>query len=177
MGKHCFEVLGPLPFNEHTRSRFRSGRLARSWATEFPQLFDASDLQRALNQSHNHFAEWAAAIHLYQTLGHLSIQKYEFPVASKARAPMVTDILGASTAQWLWSRQGRRRVQCPDLLVYTADSSEVYFCEVKGPGDRLRERQIEFFQELVARTGLGVKLLTFAPTAAAGGGESVGWSG
>jgi hypothetical protein len=45
-------------------------------------------------------------------------------------------------------------VQSPDLLVYTRDLSSFSFAEVKGPGDRLSEKQIQShisFARLLAR--------------------------
>jgi hypothetical protein len=33
-------------------------------------------------------------------------------------------------------------VQCPDLLTYSPDYSDWFFCEVKGPGDRLQKSQL-----------------------------------
>lgn len=161
MPKHGFEVFGPFAYRADLRSLFRQGELARSWSEQFPKLFSTQDLQRAIRQPDNHFVEWAAAVHLHQRWGYLSVQKYEFPVASAAKAPTVAAVLGEDIREWLHARQKLRVVQCPDLLVYSADLSDVYFCEVKGPGDRIREPQVRFFEELQARTGRIVKVLQF----------------
>lgn len=43
--------------------------------------------------------------------------------------------------------------QCPDLLVYAPDRSDWFFVEVKGPRDRLRPKQRDYFDELTSVTG------------------------
>lgn len=156
-----FEQLESLTYDPEQRSGFRAGDLARSWAQEFPFLFSAPDLERALNQPPHHYFEWAAAVHLFRSRGHLSVMECEFPNAGLPKGAVVQRLLGPEVADWLQSRQSQRVVQCPDLLVHSPDMADAYFCEVKGPTDRLRRSQVEFFQTLRARTGKAVKVLRF----------------
>jgi hypothetical protein len=64
--------------------------------------------------------------------------------------------LGASELLEFFDSQGKAgfgRRQAPDLLVYAPDLSEFYFCEVKGPKDRLRPVQIEYFRAMAKAAG------------------------
>jgi len=51
--------------------------------------------------------------------------------------------------------------QCPDLLVYSPDYSDWFFCEVKGPKDRIREPQRLFFEELFKVSGKEISIVKF----------------
>ena len=135
--------------------------LVRAWAKAYPRLFWPHDVQQALAQPHNHYFEWLAAVVLFHLHGYLSLQKYEFPRASKEKAPVLKKLLGKDTCAWLYQRQASRSVQCPDLLAYSCNGSNVFFCEVKGPRDFVRPKQEAFFDELSRRTGLAVRLLVF----------------
>ena len=53
------------------------------------------------------------------------------------------------------------RAQAPDLLMYAEDLSDWFFCEVKGPGDRLRDEQVRKFELLANMTSKPVRLLEF----------------
>ena len=43
--------LGTFPFSVDQRERFRQGELWRSWAEQYPMLFDADDQKLALGQA------------------------------------------------------------------------------------------------------------------------------
>jgi len=58
-------------------------------------------------------------------------------------------------------RSRRSHVQCPDLLVYAADLSDWYFCEVKADSDSLRQEQLDFFEKLAKASGRPVALMKF----------------
>ena len=47
------------------------------------------------------------------------------------------------------------------MLVYQPDLSDWYFCEVKGPTDRLRPEQEEYFEALSQVSGKEIKILRF----------------
>ena len=53
----------------------------------------------------------------------------------------------------------------PDVFAYAPDKSDFFFCEVKGPGDRLREPQVKYFQLLQEVSGKPVYTIkyNFAP--------------
>lgn len=58
-------------------------------------------------------------------------------------------------------RNRKNRVQCPDLLVYAANYSDWYFCEIKADADTLRKEQLVFFEELFKATGKQIALIKF----------------
>ena len=62
----------------------------------------------------------------------------------------------------LRDRTEHGRAQGPDLLVYARDFSDWFFCEVKGPGDRLHPEQKRKFEALAAASGKPVRLLRFS---------------
>ncbi len=156
------EVLGTFFADRAHQKLFRSGVLIRAWSRAYPMLFTAHDVRLAHDQRNNHYFEWLGAILLYHTYGFLSLLKYEFPLASRRKAAKVAALLGRDVLDWLHARQAKRVVQCPDLLVFSADGSDIYFCEVKGPTDTLRPQQEAFFHELVQRTRKPVKLVRFS---------------
>ncbi len=45
------------------------------------------------------------------------------------------------------------------LLMYAPDMSDWFFCEVKGPGDRLRSEQMSKFEALAEVSGEPVRLM------------------
>jgi hypothetical protein len=49
--------------------------------------------------------------------------------------------------------------------MYAQDLSDWFFCEVKGPSDRLRSEQIQRFQVLADLTAKPVRLLEFTDRA------------
>jgi len=44
-----------------------------------------------------------------------------------------------------YSPYDQRKAQCPDLLCFKPDYTDWFFCEVKGPTDKLRDEQREYF--------------------------------
>jgi hypothetical protein len=132
-------------------------------------LFGSHDVRLARTQRRNHYYEWLAAVLLYHTGGYISLQKYEFPRASREKSTTLKRVLGTDACEWLYGRQRRRAVQCPDLLAFRPDLTEAFFVEAKGPTDRLRAVQETFFEELTERTGNPVKLITFYELPRAGG--------
>jgi hypothetical protein len=157
-----FEIIGPLSANRDQLAQFRSGGLRRDWAQRYPMLFTEHQVRRALNQRQNHYFEWRTAIELYDTYGCRSLQKYEFPSASRLKAGDVARLLGRDVHAWLNKRQRRRVVQCPDLLAFRPDMSDAQFYEVKGPSDSLRPEQKVFFAKLSVVTGRPVKIMKFS---------------
>ena len=47
--------------------------------------------------------------------------------------------------------------QCPDLALYLPDFSDWFFCEVKGPTDRLSPAQKRYFSRLEDVSGKPVR--------------------
>jgi hypothetical protein len=132
----------------------------------FPELFDEQDVVIAENQPDYHFWEWLAAIVLYHATG--------FELSS--RNTRTRTILGSrrSSRSWyltmccgfsddvlrvLHDRSEHGSIQGPDLLMYAPDMSDWFFCEVKGPGDRLRAARMSKFEALATVSGKPVRLL------------------
>jgi hypothetical protein len=142
------------------RARWQSGHLALEWRQRFPDLFDDDDLRLANSQPGVHFYEWLSAIVLHHATGYLSlVEKYEFATHPR-KQDIVSQLLPPPVREALRDR-GHGRAQAPDLLMYAAGLSDSFFCEVKGPGDRLRDEQIRKFDLLADMTAKPVRLLEF----------------
>lgn len=142
---------------------FRSGQLVKQWANAYPHLFDSDDVRIALNQASMgyHYFEWLAAILIYHTTGMLSlVEKYQFK-NHKRKREILLKLTSSKIFEYIISRGSEGHIQCPDLLVYTSDYQEWFFCEVKGPADRIRPEQTEFFRELSKVTGRDIKFVKF----------------
>jgi hypothetical protein len=140
---------------------WRTGTLAAEWAGRYPELFDELDVRLVETQAQfgHHFVEWLAAILLYHTTGYLSlVSKSEFDKHRRKRE-IVEKVLPADVVTVLRDRTKLGYVQGPDLLVYARDFSDWFFCEVKGPGDRLRPVQERKFEALATASGKPVRLL------------------
>lgn len=145
----------PIFFAPEQRERFRSGDLAREWASRFSDLFDSDDLRLALSQPNNHFCEWLSAILIFETTGWLSlVEKYEFG-SHRRKTAIVEKLLPPEVLGEMKSS----KIQAPDLLIYSKDFSEWRFCEVKGPGDKIREVQAEQFEKLERVSGKRIEVI------------------
>jgi len=150
--------------DEH-REYFTKGNLVEDWSCMYSNLFDDQDTQIALNQRHlgYHYYEWFAAILLYHTRGLLSlVETYAYKSHKRQRKILETLVTG-KTLDFISSRGISSVTQCPDLLVYTPENSKWFFCEVKGPQDKMRDKQIKFFQELELVSGKRIRIVKFAP--------------
>lgn len=65
------------------------------------------------------------------------VGKYEFANHPRKRE-IVEALLPAPVLETLQYRTIHGNVQSPDLPMYAPDRSDWFFCEVMGPGDRLR---------------------------------------
>jgi VRR-NUC domain len=118
---------------------------------EVPGSFDDDDLRLANSQPAIHFYEWLGAIVLHHTTGYLSlVEKYEF--ATHPRKQQIVAQLLPNPVRELLRDRTHGRAQAPDLLMYAGDLSDWYFCEIKGPRDRLRDEQIRKFRLLADMT-------------------------
>lgn len=158
--------IGPYSFVESQRARFMTGVLWREWAQRYPELFDDDDIRIAQTQAPHgkHFFEWLGAILLYETTGYLSlVEKYEFGSHSRKQA-IVETLFGSPKPKPLKVSGERSRTQLPDLLVYAPDMRDWYFCEVKGPRDKLSPGQRRLFEQLAETFGRSVHLIEFRAT-------------
>ncbi len=145
------------------RDLFCTGHLVEEWSAAYPMLFDSQDTQIALNQRHLglHYYEWFAAILLYHTAGLLSlVEAYAYKSHPRKRK-VLESLMTGEVLDFIASRGISSVTQCPDLLVYSADYKDWFFCEVKSPRDKLRESQIQFFEELMHVTGKEIRIVRF----------------
>jgi hypothetical protein len=148
------------------RQAFRNEGLWQQWADKYPQLFDAEDRRLAASQASmgHHFCEWFAAIRLFEDEGWLSlIEKYDSPIHQDKLAKFrrmvpaeVLNLLKGKKHPTYGLRQG------PDLFVYSQQEGDWFFCEVKGPGDKLRAPQVEFFTKLEEVSGKTIRIAHLA---------------
>jgi len=143
------ETLGSFAYSEEQRQRWRTGELADEWFRAYPKLFDEDDLRITRKQRDYHFFEWLAAIHIYHSIGWLSlVEKYRC-----VNHPRKMTLYGEFFPGEWQDRLEDFGPQMPDLLVYREDRSDFLLCEVKGRTDRLRPEQIEFFEAIAEVTG------------------------
>ena len=158
-----FEIVAKFVTHPDHHQLFRSKELVINWARTYPMIFDDDDLRIAENQAElgYHFHEWLAAVLLYHSFGYFSlIEQYQFKKHKRKQA-VLKELTQPNVIEFMGYHPEFGRVQCPDLLVYKPDMSDWYFCEVKGPKDRLREDQIKFFHELSQVSKKGIRVVEF----------------
>ncbi len=142
-------------FRKSQRDRFRSGELVIEWRNRYPMLFDNDDerVVRTEHQRQYNFVEWLAAILLFESMSYLSlVAKYTAKSHPLKHAPLRSS-LPPAVCDWVFANESGQ----PDLFVYAVDHKDWFFCEVKGPGDRIRENQekwrVDFESYLLQETG------------------------
>ncbi|HLE03289.1 MAG TPA: VRR-NUC domain-containing protein [Anaerolineales bacterium] len=154
-----------IPFNPDDRTAFINGLLAPKWASRYPFLFDAADLDMTRSQPRYHFYEWFAAVEIYEHIGfHSLAEKYQFKKHKQDHA-IFKELVGLSAYHQIAESGNSARPQAPDLLVYKPDRSEWFFCEVKGPGDDITPTQSQFFAMIERVTGSPVRIARLRPDA------------
>jgi len=159
-----------LPESEIERQRvlWDKGVLAPKWADQFPELFKLDSewargpQPKGKDGGHGYgFWEFLAAIILHHATGYRSLWS-RFPVESMEEKVEVVKQLGLLS---ILTDRGPKDLgtQVPDLLMYAEDFNmeHWFFCEVKGPTDRVSTTQCEKFEWLAAETGKPVRLLEF----------------
>jgi hypothetical protein len=92
---------------------------------------------RTDHQRRYNFYEWLAAVLIFESMGYLSlVAKYTAKSHLSKHAPLRSS-LPPAIADWVFANESGQ----PDLFVYSASHKDWFFCEVKGPGDRVRENQ------------------------------------
>jgi hypothetical protein len=155
-------TIGTFEVRQLQRERFISGKLWQEWYSKYPNLFDIDDVRLAESQAKlgYHFYEWLAAIMLYHTTGYLSlIEQYQCK-NHKRKQEIIRQINSQSLSKAISYRSDNKNIQCPDLLVYTADLSDWFFCEVKGE-DKLSYAQKIHFQAFADLIGKPIRLIQF----------------
>jgi hypothetical protein len=149
--------------NDTHRDLFCKGHLVEEWSHIYPMLFDAQDKRIALNQRHlgYHYHEWFAAILIYHTTGLLSLVEAYAYKSHKRKRKILETLISGDALDFVASRGISSITQCPDLLVYSTSRNECFFCEVKGPHDKLRPTQMKFFDELAQVSGKEIRVVHF----------------
>ncbi len=133
--------------------------LAAQWLQQYPDVFDRDDLRLTVNQPRNHFCEWFAAIHLFHRDGALSlVEKYAFQ-KHRRKIEMLASVLSERERRILDTIGKEFRVQPPDLLVFMPKLRRYWFAEVKGPGDRLSEKQAKSHDAITSELGVPVEVI------------------
>ena len=145
-----YETLFELPISNLQRERWKSGELFEEWFKMFPELFDHMDFENTVNMAAYgyKFVDWLSAITVYECLGYLSlVEGYEFNNHER-KQKVIKSLLPKAVLEIIQLPRAERKAQCPDLLCYSPDYSDWFFCEVKGPGDNLSENQDALFGRL-----------------------------
>lgn len=158
-----FELLASYKTHPDHYQKFRTVDIFSQWAKMYPMLFDRDDLRIANNQAKMgyHFYEWLAAVLIYHSFGFYSlVEQYQFKNHHN-KMEKLARLTNSELIEFMRSHPDFGNVQCPDLLVYEPDYSDWFFCEVKGPKDRLRESQVEFFEALKSLSSKPIKVVEF----------------
>jgi hypothetical protein len=155
--------IGRFEIDRRQQQLFKSGPLPKAWRKQYPQLFDSDDWRLAASQGPlgYHFVEWLAAILLFHMTGFRSlVSKYEFKRHSRKKR-ILERLVSPEVLDLIRDRSRFGNTQCPDLLVYSPKLDDWFFCEVKGPGDRLSAKQREYFELLASTSGKEVGVIRF----------------
>jgi hypothetical protein len=153
--------IGTIPFGHDLREKWKTGFLYEEWAVEYPQIFDTDDLRQARNQGPlgYHFFEWLTAIVLFNSTGYLSlVSKYQFKIHERKQL-VIHRIFSSGLPEIDRESLDVGNSQYPDLLMYSKDYAKWFFCEVKGPRDRMSNRQKVVFSELAEITGKPISII------------------
>jgi hypothetical protein len=159
--------IGPFEIQAKERKRFISGNLWQEWVKKYPDIFDDDDHHLVQSQAHlgYHFYEWQAAVLLYKKMGYLSlVEKYQFKKHKRKQdiflkrvssLPRLLDLIACR-------KEYGHGVQCPDLFVYKPHNlTDWFFCEVKGPKEKIRDIQEGYFHKIAEVSGKPVRLIQF----------------
>ena len=134
--------------------------LALQWRQQYPDLFDDDDLRLTKLQNRNHFCEWFAAIHLFQSRGVLSlIEKYRRKEAHPHKWERFVRLLSPEQRDLLNNICKSCAVQPPDLLLYAPDLRDFWFAEIKGPRDDLSEKQRRSHTAITEQLKVSVEMI------------------
>lgn len=115
--------------------------LAERWRREYPDMFDDDDLRLTSTQPDRHFGEWFVAIHLFRTIGAVSlVEKYLF-ANHRHKEQRLRKIMSPTQLDTL--RSICVKVQPPDLLIHLPREDRFWFAEVKRPGEKVLPNQRE----------------------------------
>lgn len=157
-----------FPFDPSERALFTAedSPLPVRWARRYSRLFDDDDVRIATNQAPAsrggfHYFEWRAAILLYEATGMLSLIESYQGLKHRRKQQVLRRLLTEEQRTLILNVNRAHKAQAPDLLVYNEDYSTYFFCEVKGPGDRLRPPAATFSAAISKSCGVPVVITRF----------------
>ena len=142
------------------RERWNSGELPRRWRRAYPGVFDDQDLRVALSQPRYHFFEWLGALHYHEKGYSVLVGKY-FLQRNERRLKKLLQVLNEGDPSFRSFRTALSALP-PDLLIY-GKRRRFFFVEVKGPRDRMSDRQRQAFRAIAQRFSTEVRILKFRP--------------
>ena len=154
--KHIVDL--PFPYSRRKLEEFRSGVLMQDWIVRYPGLFDSDDVRIHQSEPKYHFYEYVAAVLFRETMGYNTlIEKYETK-SHKQKFERFRKIAGEAVYENVMTNHAG----VPDLFVFSPDTPDWFFCEVKGKGDWLRPHQDERFKQLYELSKKPVHVLYLA---------------
>ncbi len=159
-----------FPFNLRDRKAFTAddSPLIPRWAEKYPFLFDELDVRTAKNQAPVskggfHFFEWLAAILFFEATGKYSLVEGYQGAKHERKQEILRRLLTDTQRSLVLNTDRTFKAQAPDLLVYDPGCLSYFFCEVKGPRDRMRPKAGEFFRAIGEACGKPVVIAHFVP--------------
>jgi hypothetical protein len=154
-------IIEQLTFQEEEKEKFKLEGLGLEWAKRFPDLFDEDDIRLIKSEAQHgyHYYEWRAAIHLREKLGYQSlVEKYQFANHERKQAVFNSNRF---ISEKILSKLRNIKGMLPDLFVYSENNGDWFFCEVKGPTDKISDAQANQHRQIKKITGKPVGLFTF----------------
>jgi hypothetical protein len=157
-----YKSIGEFVITKKKKQAFKSGELWKEWVEHYPFLFDEIDRGYFETQSKYGYGlvEALAAIFVYLSTGYISIAgSYCYENQAEKR-----DIVKGWVSLETWeliNQTHEYHSQPPDLFIYSPASKDYFFCEVKGPGDKIRDSQDKYFARLEEISGRPVYQITF----------------
>ena len=165
--------IGPVPFKESQRDLWKERILGRQWMEryedELPLYFNAA--HRWMVEEDDTvlegfgFFETLGALVLYLTTGYLplnSTANFKFPVDEENA--VVERLMDPELLRLIRDQSTEMgQTQAPDNLMYAPDFKDWFFCDAKGPTDRLdpRTKAKAKFEAIARASGKPVRLLHF----------------
>lgn len=163
--------IGPVPFSESQRDLWSARTLGRQWMqryeAELPLYFNA-ECRRFVEEGRlvldgRGFFETLGALVLYHATGYLPLNStwnFEFPV--KEENAVVERLMDSDLLRLIRDHSTEvGQTQAPDNLMYAPDFSDWFFCDAKGPTDRLPKNERKKFEAIAEMSGRPVRLLHF----------------
>jgi len=157
-----FQQLGHFVITELQKELHKNGVSWKKWIIDYPMIFDEKDQQYLRSQSQYGYLLFGSltAIFIYNSTGYIPVFGSYFNKGHVRKRKIVKSIV--SPATWdLLENMKEWECQPPDVFAYAPDESDYFFCEAKGPGDKIRPKQEKYFRELERVSGKPVYTVTY----------------